>query len=106
MLVWSWITFSITFDINGTKDIGLQLDASVKEPFLYIGFSFAILQESGNFPEVIDRFHNSVVPLAKTFAPSFKKRPEGLSKPAALDTLAFFIVVKMVLSETVARLKK
>ena len=78
----------------------------VKEPFLYIGFSFAILQESGNFPEVIERLHKSVIGLAKTFAPSFKKRPERLSKPAALDTLAFFEIVKTVFLETVARLKE
>ena len=46
-------------------DIGL-LDASVKESFLYCGFFFAILQESGNFPEVIERLNNSVIGLAKT----------------------------------------
>ena len=50
--------------------------------------------------------HNSVIGLVKTFAPSFKKRPERLSKPAALDTLVFFKIVKMVVSETVARLKE
>ena len=96
----------ITFDINGNKDIGLQLDASVKEPPLYIGFNFYISQESGNFPEVIERLHNSVIGLAKTFAPSFVKRPERCSKPAALVTLVYFKIVKMVFSETEARLKK
>ena len=50
----------------------MLLDASVKETLLYIVFSFAILQESGNFPEVIERLHNSVIGLAKTLAPSFK----------------------------------
>ena len=44
--------------------------------------------------------------LAKTFAPSFKKRPKRLSKPAALDTLVFLKIVKMVFSETVTRLKE
>ena len=43
--------------------------------------------------------------LTKTFAPSFKNRPER-SKPAALDTLVFFTTVKMVFSETVARSKE
>ena len=86
----------ITFDINGNKDIGLQLDASVKEPPLYIGFNFYISQESGNFPEVIERLHNSVIGLTKTFAPSFEKRPERLSKSAALDNLAFSKIVKMI----------
>ena len=61
----------------------------LRNPF-YIGFSFAIVQESGNFPEVIERLHNSVIGLANTFAPSFKKRPERLFKLAALDTLVFF----------------
>ena len=60
--------------------MGLQLDASVKEPFLYIGFNFDNLQES----EVIERLHISVRGLAKTFAPSFIKRPDRLSKPAGL----------------------
>ena len=44
--------------------------------------------------------------LAKTFAPFFKKRPERLAKPAALDILVFFKIVKMVFSETLARLKE
>ena len=47
-----------------------------------------------------------MIGLVKTSAPSFKKRPDRLSKPAALDTLAFFKIVKMVFSETVARLKE
>ena len=82
----SWITFSITFDINGNKDIGLLLDASVKEHFWYIGFSF----ESGNFPEKIERLYKSVIGLAKTSGPSFKKRSDRLSELAVLDTLVFF----------------
>ena len=81
--------FSIAFNINGNKDIGLQFDASVKERFLGIGFSFPILQESGNFPEVMERLHKSLIGIAMTFAPLFKKRPDRLSKPAALDALVF-----------------
>ena len=38
---------------------------------------------------MIEKFHKSVIRLAKTFATSFKKRPDRLSKPAALDTLVF-----------------
>ena len=83
-----------------------MFEASVKEPFLCIGFSFAILQESGNFPEVIETLCKSVIDLAKTFASSFKKRPDRLSKPAVLTILVFFKIVKMVFSETVARLKE
>ena len=75
----------------------------LRYPFYII---LAILQESGNFPEVIQRLHKSVTGLAKIFAPSFKKRPDKLFKPAVLDTLAFFKIVKMVFSETVARLKE
>ena len=52
------------------------------------------------------RFHNSVIGLAKTFAPSFQKRPERFSEKTALDTLVFFKIVKMVLSETVTKLKE
>ena len=47
-----------------------------------------------------------MIGIAETFAPSFKKRPERLSKPAALDTLVFFEIVKTVFLETVARLKE
>ena len=94
-----WITLSITWDINGNKN------ASVNELVLDIGFSFAFLQEAGNFPEVIERLHKLVIGLARTLAPSFKKRPDRLSKPAALDTLVSFKIVKTVFSETVATLK-
>ena len=50
------------------------MDASVKEPFLYIGLRCALLQESENLPEVIERLHN-------------------------LDTLVYFKIVKMLFSE-------
>ena len=95
-----WITFSITCDINGNKS------ALVNEPFLDIDFSFAILQEAGNFPELIERLHKSVIGSAKTLAPSFKEWPDRSSKPAASNTLVFFKIVKMLFSETVARLKE
>ena len=42
----------------------------------------------------------------KTFAPSFKKRPHRSSKPAALVTLVLLKTVKVVFSETIARLKE
>ena len=76
----------------------------LRNPF-YIGFSFAILQESGNFLEVIERLHKSVIGLTKTSASFFKKRPDRLSKLAALDPLVVFKIFKMF-SETVARLKE
>ena len=77
----------------------------LRNPF-YIGFCVAILQESRTFPEEIERFHKSVIGLAKTSAPFFKKRQDRLPKPAALDTLVFLKIFKMMFSETVARLRK
>ena len=73
---------------------------------MYIGFSFDMLEESGNFPEVIERLYKSVIALAKASTPSFKKWPDKMSKPAALDTLVFFRLFKMLFSETVTRLKE
>ena len=64
-----------------------------------------MLQESGNFPEVIEKLHKSVLYLSKTFTPSFRKQRHRLSKTAALDTLAVFAIVKIVFSEKVARLR-
>ena len=64
------MTFSIIFYINDNKVIGQWSDASVKEPFLYIGFTFGI--------------QKSEVVFAKNFAPSFKKQPDRFSKPAAI----------------------
>ena len=52
-----------------------------------------------DFPEVIERLHKSVIRLPNTFAPSFKKRPDRFSKPAALDTLVFLKIVKIVFSD-------
>ena len=45
---------------------------------------------------MIERLHKSVIGLSKTFASSFKKQPDRLSKAAALDTLVFLKIVKMV----------
>ena len=45
------MTFSITSDSRIIKDIGLQLQGTVKKPFLLRGFSLAILQVSGTFPD-------------------------------------------------------
>ena len=39
----------MTLDIKGNKDIGLQLQGSVKEPFLLNGLSLATLQMSETF---------------------------------------------------------
>ena len=84
VLVWMWITLSITWDINGNEN------ASVNEPVLDIGFRFAFLQKPGNLPEVVERVHKLVIGLARTVAPSFQKQPDRLSKPATLDSLVSF----------------
>ena len=55
---------------------------------------------------MIEILNKLEIGLAKTFAPCFKKRPDRLSKPAALDTFVFSKIVKMVFSEIVARLKE
>ena len=47
-----------------------------------------------------------MIGVAKTFASSFKKRPDRLSKPAALYTSVFLKIVKMVFLGAVARLKE
>lgn len=49
---------------------------SVFESFLKSGFSFPILQGSGNVPEEIDRLHNFVIGVINHVAPYFKKMPE------------------------------
>ena len=46
-----------------------------------------------------------MIDLAQTFATFFKKRPDRLSKSAALDMLIFLKIIKMF-SETVAWLKE
>ena len=55
---------------------------------------------------MIERLHKSVIDFAKTSAPSFKKRPDRLFKPAALDTLEFFKIFNMGFLETVKRLEE
>ena len=82
----------------------MQLDTSVKESFSDISFRFVILQESGNFLEVIERFHKSVAALPKISAQSLKKKPVRLSRIAALDTLVVSKILKVMFSET--RLKE
>ena len=51
------------------------------------------------------RLYKLVIGLENSFAPYFEKRLDKLSKTAALDTLVFLKLVKMVFSKTVARLR-
>ena len=46
---------------------------------------------SGNFSEVIDRLHKSLIGLDKTFASFFRKRPERLSRDVTLTLIGTFI---------------
>ena len=78
----------------------------VKERFLSSCISFAILQDLGNFLEGIERLHKSVLDLARTFAPSLRKRQDILSKAVVLDAAVFFETFKIVFLEAVARLKE
>ena len=38
------------------------------------------------FPEAIERLHILLIGLDKDFAPSFRKRPDRLSRPVAFET--------------------
>ena len=72
-------------ETKGSTDIGLQFERLVLDPFLNKDFNFAILQESGKLPSLIDRLHSSIMGFDKTREPSFRKRPERSSIPAALQ---------------------
>ena len=62
---------------------------SVLGLFLKSGFSFAILQASGNVPEEIDRLHNWVIGVVNNFAPSFRNIRERSSIPEDLVSSKF-----------------
>ena len=96
---WSRLTLSNTsskgsrnFD-KDSRNIDLQFDWSVFQPFLNSGFNFAILQASGKLPNVMERLHDSLMGFDKIHAPSFKDFPEIWSIPAAFVTLAFFNIL-------------
>ena len=71
-------------DIKGNSDVGLYFERLVFDPSLNKSFNFAILQESGKLPNLIERLHSSLIGFDKTREPSFRKRPERSSIPAAL----------------------
>ena len=54
--------------------------------FLNKGFKFAILKGSRKLPNLIERLQSSLIGFDKTREPSFRKRPERSSIPAALRT--------------------
>ena len=49
---WSYTILSITFDINGKREMGVKFSGVVLDPFLYNAFCYlAILQSLGKSPE-------------------------------------------------------
>ena len=78
----------------------------LKNHFYVLVLALLFYRSEEIFLEVIEKLHKSVIGLVKTSVPSFKKQPDRLSRPAALDALVFLKIFKMVLSETVARLNE
>ena len=76
------IVNNLYYDFRNNKDICWQLQGWIKKTFLSIGLSLATLQESGNFSEVIERLHKSLI----CFALSFRKCQDRLWTPAAFET--------------------
>ena len=99
------MTLSMTFKIDVSKEIGLQLEESVLFPFLKIGFSFVTLEAIGKTPCEIERFQSAEMGFANMFAPSSKNLPESLSTPAALELSIFVIIFKTFSLETLRKQK-
>ena len=57
----------------------------------------------GNFSEVIERLHKSLIGLDKTFALSFRNRPDRLSVSANFETSVAFKIVKIEFPKTDAK---
>ena len=76
---------SITFDINGKREMGLTFSGLVLDPFLYDGFNLAILQSLRKSPEEMEILHIFALGFTRVFAPSFKNLLENLSIPAAFE---------------------
>ena len=68
------------------------------DPFLNKGFNWAILQEWEELPNLTERLHSSLIGFDKTREPSFRKRPESSSIPAALQTFAFLEIFSVSIS--------
>ena len=54
---------------------------------------------------VIERMKRKRIVLLVNFAPSFRMRPDRLSKPAAFETCVAFKIVRIEFSETNIKLK-
>ena len=72
---------------------------------MYGGFSFAILQSSGNKDNEIERLTRSVMGEAETGAPSFRNLPVKLSISALFAGFSCFKSLRMVAGATGAKEK-
>ena len=61
---------------------------------------------SGTVESLMERLHICVIGVAKTFEPSFRKRPDRLSIPVALLVFNSFRKSDMVFSETLVKWKE
>ena len=84
-------------EIKGSSDTVLEFEGLVLGPFLNKGLNFAILQESGKLPNLIDGLHSSLMGFDETCEASFRKRPER-SIPAALRTFVLLKIFPMSIS--------
>ena len=85
-------------EIKGSSDTVLEFEGLVLGPFLNKGLNFAILQELGKLPNLIDGLHSSLNGFNKTQEPSFRKRPERSSILAALRTFVLLQIFSMSIS--------
>ena len=60
---------SITFDVNGKREMSLKFSGSVLDPFLYNGFNLAILKSLGKSPKEMEILHIFAVGFARIFVP-------------------------------------
>ena len=63
------------------------------------------MQKLGNFSELIERLHKSLIGLAKNFAQSFRKHPDRLLRPASFETWVAFEIVRIDFLETDVKIK-
>ena len=85
-------------EIKGSNDIGLHFKGLNLDPFLNKAFNFTILQESGKLPNLIEKLHSSLTGFDQTRKPSFRKRPERSSIPAALRMFLLLKIFSMSIS--------
>ena len=83
----------------------LKFSRLVLDPFLYNGFTLAILQSLEESPEEMEILNIFVIGFVRIFAPSFKNLPEILSIPAAFEMSINCKTSKTFISGVKLRLK-